>query len=99
LTAETSCLVAREAIACGTPVIGFRNGALPETIDEGESGFLVANVAEMAQAIGRAADLSPAQCRRIAAERFSLSRMAQRYLDTYALFAPKGSSMPLKGAA
>src|SRR5439155_17102989 len=91
LAPETSSLVAREAIACGTPVIGFSNGALPETIAEGQTGFIVENVTGMAQAIERAAGISPDECRRIAAERFSLTRMAKRYLDTYALLTRENS--------
>ena len=51
---ETSSLVAREALACGTPVIGFPNGALPETSSMAGPGFLVGDVDEMAAAIRRA---------------------------------------------
>src|SRR5205814_7348762 len=58
LAPETSSLVAREAIACGTPVIGFSNGALPETIAEGQTGFVVESVAGMARAIGHAGELN-----------------------------------------
>ena len=81
--AETSSLVAREALACGTPVIGFPNGALPETIDHGRTGFLVADVDEMAAAIRRAPSLDPQVCRRIARERFGLAPMTERYLTLY----------------
>jgi glycosyltransferase involved in cell wall biosynthesis len=49
---ETSSLVAMEALAAGTPVIAFPTGALAEIVEQGRTGFLAANVGEMAKAIG-----------------------------------------------
>ena len=83
LVDETSSLVAREALACGTPVIAFPRGALVETVEHGRTGFLVEDVAAMAEAIGRAAEMDPELCRATARERFSLSRMTDRYLALY----------------
>jgi glycosyltransferase involved in cell wall biosynthesis len=83
LAPETSSLAAREAIACGTPVIAFPNGALPETVDHGRTGFLVEDVDEMAAAIGRAREIDADHCRRVARERFSLDAMVSRYLAVY----------------
>lgn len=83
LSAETSSLVSREALACGTPVVAFPNGALPETIEHGKTGFLVRDVDDMAESIERARGLSPETCRQVAAERFSLQRMTAGYLDLY----------------
>lgn len=80
---ETSSLVSMEALACGTPVVAFRRGALPEVIDHGRTGFLVSNVDEMAQALREAGSLDPAECRREAERRFSLDLMISRYLDLY----------------
>jgi glycosyltransferase involved in cell wall biosynthesis len=100
LAPETSSLVAREASACGTPVVGFRNGALPETIEQGRTGFLVDTVEEMADAIGWARNLDPALCRTVARRRFSLEAMTARYLDLYERLArPDRSSAILSGAA
>ena len=83
LAAETSSLVAMEALACGTPVIAFRRGALPEIVDHGSTGFLVNDAAEMAEAIAWSRDLDPAACRRAARLRFSWEPMIQEYIDTY----------------
>lgn len=83
LVAETSSLVAMEALACGTPVVAFPSGALPEVVEHGRTGFIVKNEREMAQAIPAAAALDPAECRRAARKRFSSQRMAQDYIDLY----------------
>ncbi|MBI4787168.1 MAG: glycosyltransferase family 4 protein [Chloroflexi bacterium] len=83
LAPETSSLVAMEAMACGTPVIAFRSGALAEIVEDGKTGFLVNGVEEMAQAISAAKTLDPETCRRVARERFSAERMTARYLELY----------------
>ena len=83
LVAETSSLVAMEAASCGTPVIAFRSGALPEVVEDGRTGFLVDDAAGMAAAIGRVDALDPAECRAVAARRFTHERMAAAYLDRY----------------
>lgn len=75
LCAETSSLTAIEALASGTPVIAFPNGALPQVVEHGRTGFIVKDVREMADAITAAGELEPAACRQAAAERFSLDRM------------------------
>lgn len=81
--AETSSLVAMEALASGTPVIAFRVGALPEIIDHGRTGFLVDDVASMADAIARVSTLSPYQCRADAEARFDAKFMTASYLRLY----------------
>ena len=83
LAQETSSLVAMEALAAGTPVIAFPNGALPEVIEDGRTGFLVKNTDEMARAIDQCRGLDPEVCRRVARERFSSERMARSYLELY----------------
>jgi len=80
---ETSSLVSMEALACGTPVVAFRTGALPEVIDHGRTGFLVSDIHEMAQALREVGSIDPAECRREAERRFSSDLMVSRYLDLY----------------
>jgi glycosyltransferase involved in cell wall biosynthesis len=80
---ETSSLVAMEAIACGTPVVAFDAGALPEVVEHGRTGFIVQDVREMADAIARVGELDPDECRAAARERFCVHRMSARYIDTY----------------
>jgi glycosyltransferase involved in cell wall biosynthesis len=83
LADETSSLVAMEAAACGTPVIAFRRGALPEVVRHGVTGFLVDSVEEMAQAVARLEKIQPAICRRHAEQNFSAVRMADDYEQLY----------------
>lgn len=83
LAPETSSLVAMEAIACGTPVVAFRSGALPEIVEHGVTGLLVQDAREMADAIEACARIDPEHCRAIARDRFPLERMTRKYLDVY----------------
>lgn len=98
LAPETSSLVAREALACGTPVIAFPNGALAETVEDGRTGFLVESVEDMAEAIGRAGEIDRQLCREAARSRFSLDRMVARYLDVYARLATRREAIRLTAA-
>jgi glycosyltransferase involved in cell wall biosynthesis len=83
LAPETSSLVAMEALACGTPVVAWRSGALPEIVQHGVTGFIVDTPQEMADAIARCDAISRARCHAIARERFGLPRMLEQYLDVY----------------
>jgi glycosyltransferase involved in cell wall biosynthesis len=80
---ETSSLVAMEAMACGTPVVTLRRGAFPEIVADGETGFVVRSIEEMAQALGGLDRISPAACRARVERHFSASRMAQDYQEVY----------------
>lgn len=81
---ETSSLTAREAAAAGTPVIAFRSGALPDTVEHGRTGFIVEDAAGMAAAIARTGEIDPETCRAVARARFSQARMTRAYLELYA---------------
>jgi glycosyltransferase involved in cell wall biosynthesis len=83
LVAETSSLVSMEAFACGTPVIAFNIGALPEIVEHGRTGFIVESEDEMVDAIRRIDEIDPEECRRVARERFSAARMARDYMALY----------------
>jgi glycosyltransferase involved in cell wall biosynthesis len=76
-------LVMIESMACGTPVIATRHGAVPEVIDDGRSGVIVETYREMAEALERADALDPLECRRYAEQRFSPERMVADYRDAY----------------
>jgi glycosyltransferase involved in cell wall biosynthesis len=90
LVPETSSLVAMEALACGTPVIAFPSGALPEIVEHGRTGFIVDTPSDMARAIRHAGKLDPAVCRAAARERFSADRMISEYLSLYGRLARAG---------
>jgi glycosyltransferase involved in cell wall biosynthesis len=83
LVPETASLVAREALAAGTPVIAFPNGALCETVESGRTGFLVHNVEEMSRALSRTREIDPSACRRAAEQKYSAARMTRQYLELY----------------
>jgi glycosyltransferase involved in cell wall biosynthesis len=72
-----------EALACGTPVIAFRNGSVPEVLEDGVTGFIVDSVEEAVRAIGRVPELSRHVCRAVFEERFDAARMARDYLEVY----------------
>jgi glycosyltransferase involved in cell wall biosynthesis len=83
LIGETSSLVAMEAIACGTPVVAFPVGALPDLIEPGVTGFLVDDTQKMAEAIQASGNIDRERCREIARQRFSLQRMVDGYFAYY----------------
>lgn len=83
LVPETSCLVALEAMAAGTPVIAFPAGALADIVKDGETGFIVNDAAEMAEAIKRTDEISPSACRRYVQENYCMQTMTSSYLDLY----------------
>jgi glycosyltransferase involved in cell wall biosynthesis len=72
-----------EAMACGTPVIGYRRGALPETVDDGVTGFLVDDVASAVRAVPLALALDRSQIAAAARRRFSADRMVDEYIAVY----------------
>ena len=82
-------LVMIEAMACGTPVIAFPAGSVPEVIEDGRTGFIVRDEAEAVAAVGRLPELSRTAIRVRFEERFSVERMAADYLSLYRGLAAK----------
>jgi glycosyltransferase involved in cell wall biosynthesis len=80
---ESFGLVLVEAMLCGTPVVAMRLGAVPETINEGVTGFAVESLAQMPEAIAKCSSLDRRRIRQEAEQRFSVARMAGAYLDVY----------------
>lgn len=72
-----------EAMACGTPVIAFRRGSVPEVIDDGITGFVVDDEEGAIAATKRLRGLDRARIRRVFEERFTARRMAEDYIDIY----------------
>lgn len=81
--AEPFGLVMVEALACGTPVITFPEGAAPEIIEDGKTGFLCRDVAEMAERIGQVDQLERSACRAVVDQYFCTSRMVAEHLDLF----------------
>jgi glycosyltransferase involved in cell wall biosynthesis len=76
-------LVTIEAMACGTPVIAYRMGAVPEIVDEGTTGYLVSNLEDAAAAVHRLSSIDRRVCRQVFEERFTVRRMCSDYVEVY----------------
>jgi glycosyltransferase involved in cell wall biosynthesis len=76
-------LVMIEALACGTPVIAFRGGSVPEVLDHGTTGFIVDDLDGAVAAAQRIDEISRRRCREVFEERFTSARMARDYVELY----------------
>ena len=79
-----------EAMACGTPVIAFPCGSVPEVIDQGVTGFIVRSVEEAVAAVPAAAALNRARVRAIFESRFTIERVAADHLQVYLSLCGQG---------
>jgi hypothetical protein len=76
-------MVMVEAMICGTPVIAFREGSVPEVVADGVCGYVVEDEAEMADAVGRLGEIDPVGCRSSAEQRFDTAVVSRAYEDVY----------------
>ncbi|HSN04849.1 MAG TPA: glycosyltransferase family 4 protein [Nitrospira sp.] len=76
-------LVLIEALACGTPVLAYRRGSIPEVIDHGVTGFVCETLTEMAEAVGQIPMIDRRRCRAAFEARFTADRMARDYVALY----------------
>ena len=76
-------LVLIEAMACGTPVLAYRQGSIPEIIDHGVTGYVCDNISEMTQAVAGLSLIDRSRCREIFEKRFTVERMVKDYLALY----------------
>ena len=76
-------LVMIEAMACGTPVIAYRAGSVPEIIDPSVTGFVIDNIDEAVNAVEKVQHLDRKKCRETFEQRFSSRRMASDYVNIY----------------
>lgn len=89
-------LVMIEALACGTPVVAFRRGSVPEIVEPGVTGCMVERLDEAPQAVGRALKLDRSRCRQRFEQRFTADRMARDYLSVYDTVAQRHPRIPLR---
>lgn len=76
-------LVMIEAMACGTPVIAYRGGSVPELVEPGRTGFIVEGLEDAVEAVRRVAQLSRKRCREVFEQRFTAKRMAHDYVQQF----------------
>ena len=88
-----------EALACGTPVIAWPHGSVPEVIEEGKTGYLVETIGEAVEAVARVPNLSRAACRRAFEDRFEAEHMARQYEKVYRRLVQGSSSRAMPQVA
>jgi glycosyltransferase involved in cell wall biosynthesis len=92
-------LVMIEAMACGTPVIAFRNGSVPEVMSDGRTGFIVTNVDEAVAAVHTLTTIQREWCRGTFDQRFTARRMAADYVALYRRLIKNAESTPIHAIA
>lgn len=83
-------LVLIESMACGTPVVAFRKGSVPEIVIHGKTGFVVDSFKGMIKAVGAVSSINRKDCRKHVKDHFSIASMAEKYSELYRLILRKG---------
>jgi len=95
---EDSCgLTLMEAMACGTPVVAFRKGSVPEFVRDGQTGFVVSDLDSAVDALGRVEEIRRRDCRVHVETQFARDHMVERYLDVYRTIHEGSAGKTLKG--
>jgi len=88
-------MVMIEALACGTPVIAYNNGSVPEVLDDGQSGFIVESIEQAVEALKRIDTLDRSHVRGIFERRFSAKAMTENYVKLYQKLIPKAKGFQM----
>lgn len=92
-------IVLIEAMACGTPVVAWNRGSVPEVVDHGVTGFVVSSEKEAIEAVERAGTLDRRRIRAVFERRFTAPTMARNYLDIYSRLLRRGQRLQATGSA
>ncbi|HEY8459541.1 MAG TPA: glycosyltransferase family 4 protein [Blastocatellia bacterium] len=89
-------LVMIEAMACGTPVIAWPHGSVPEIIKDGTAGFIVKEIDEAARTVARLTNFDRRRCRKTFERRFTASRMVNDYMNIYERLLENGAAVDIQ---
>ncbi len=92
-------LVLIEALACGTPIVAYDEGSVPEIVENGVTGFLVQSVTEAVTAVNRLESIDRAACRRSFEDRFTTGRMAAEYVELYERIISRARPLAVAGGS
>ncbi len=92
--AEPFGLVMIEAMACGTPVVAWNRGSVPEVVDPGVTGFVVDSIEEAVSAVSLIGNLDRRRIREVFDRRFTAARMARDYVAIYRSLVESGARLP-----
>jgi len=86
-----------ESMACGTPVIAFNKGSMPELVEHGKNGFLVSGCQEAVEHVVKIKYINRSNCRRTVEDRFTADSMVEKYIDVYTQVLEKAPKDKVEG--